>query len=90
MFVLTDKKTGGVYANSKPDDLQGKKNVLVFAEKDDAERYIVLLEADDFEQELDIMEVDPDVVAMNCGNYGYSYAIIESTDLLIPKIKFDK
>ena len=40
MFVLTDKKTGGVYANSKSGDEQGKKNVLVFAEKDDAERYI--------------------------------------------------
>ena len=38
MFVLTDKKTGGVYANSKSGDDQGKKNVLVFAEKDDAER----------------------------------------------------
>jgi hypothetical protein len=90
MFVLTDKKTGGVYANSKSGDEKGRKNVLVFAEKDDAERYIVLLEADDFNQELDILEVDTEIVAMNCGNYGYSYAIIEPTDLLIPKIKFDK
>ena len=40
-------------------------------------------------EELDIMEVDTDIVAMNCGNYGYSYAIIKSTDLLIPKIKTD-
>ena len=31
-----------------------------------------------------------EIVAMNCGNYGYSYAIIESTDLLIPKVKIDK
>ena len=90
MFVLTDKKTGGVYANSKSNDQKGRKNVLVFAEKDDAERYVGLLEADDFNQELDIMEVDAEIVAMNCCNYGYSYAIIEPTDLLIPKIKFDK
>ena len=90
MFVLTDKKTGVVYANSKSNDQKGRKNVLVFAEKDDAERYVGLLEADDFNQELDIMEVDAEIVAMNCGNYGYSYAIIEPTDLLIPKIKFDK
>ena len=90
MFVLTDKKTGGVYANSKANAQKGRKNVLVFAEKDDAERYVGLLEADDFNQELDIMEVDAEIVAMNCGNYGYSYAIIEPTDLLIPKIKFDK
>ena len=35
MFVLTDKKTGGVYANSKSNDQKGRKNVLVFAEKDE-------------------------------------------------------
>ena len=32
MFILTDKNTGGVYANSKSGDEKGKKNVLVFAE----------------------------------------------------------
>ena len=90
MFVLTDKKTGGVYANSKSNDQKGRKNVLVFANEDDATRYMILLEADDFKEELESMEVDTEIVAMNGGNDGYSYAIIESTDLLIPKIKFDK
>ena len=90
MFILTDKKTGGVYATAKPDEPdQSKKVVQVFESEDDATRYMILLEADDFKQELDIMEVDTDIVAMNCGNYGYSYAIIKSTDLLIPKIKTD-
>ena len=91
MFILTDKNTGGVYATSKPNQPdKSKKVVQVFESEDDATRYMILLEADDFNQELDIMEVDAEIVAMNCGNYGYSYAIIEPTDLLIPKIKFDK
>ena len=34
---IKDKKTGGVYANSKSNDQKGRKNVLVFAEKDDGD-----------------------------------------------------
>ena len=90
MFILTAKNTGGVYATAKPNQPdKSKKVVQVFESEDDATRYMILLEADDFKQELEIMEVDTEIVAMNCGNYGYSYAIIESTDLLIPKVKID-
>ena len=31
------------------------------------------------------MEVDTDIIAMNCDSYGYNYAIIKSDELTIPK-----
>ena len=81
MFVLTDTKTGGIYAvNSK--DLT--KTVTVFEDRDDAERYIQLLNADDYEDELEVLEVEKDVIAINCNTYGYSYSIIEKDDLIVP------
>ena len=84
MFILTDKRTGGVYAT-----MNNKKNgkvVQVFEDEDDAARYMILLEAEDYTDELEIMEVDTELVAMNCDSYGYSYAIVEPTDLIIPKL----
>ena len=81
MFVLTDTKTGGIYAvNSK--DLT--KTVTVFEDRDDAERYIQLLNADDYEDDLEVLEVEKDVIAINCNTYGYSYSIIEKDDLIVP------
>lgn len=81
MFVLTDTKTGGIYAvNSK--DMT--KTVTVFEDRDDAERYIQLLNADDYEDELEVMEVEKDVIAINCNTYGYSYSIIQKDDLIVP------
>ena len=81
MFVLTDTKTGGIYAvNSK--DMT--KTVTVFEDRDDAERYIQLLNADDYEDELEVMEVEKDIIAINCNTYGYSYSIIQKDDLIVP------
>ena len=81
MFVLTDTKTGGIYAvNSK--DMT--KIVTVFEDRDDAERYIQLLNADDYEDELEVMEVEKDIIAINCNTYGYSYSIIQKDDLIVP------
>lgn len=81
MFVLTDIKTGGIYAvNSK--DLT--KTVTVFEDREDAERYIQLLDADDYEDKLEVLEVDKDVVAINCNTYGYGYTIIAKDDLIVP------
>jgi hypothetical protein len=81
MFVLTDKKTGGIYAvNSK--DLS--KTVTVFEDSDDAERYVGLLQADDYDEELEVMEVDQDVIAINCNTYGYTYSVVKKDDLIVP------
>ncbi len=83
MFVLTDKKTGGVYANSKSGDEQGKKNVLVFAEKDDAERYAMMLENEE-DKEMDLVEVDDALALRTCKMYNYKYAVITPDDIVIP------
>lgn len=81
MFVLTDKKTGGIYAvNSK--DLS--KTVTVFEDSDDAERYVGLLQADDYDEDLEVMEVDQEVIAINCNTYGYTYSVVKKDDLIVP------
>jgi hypothetical protein len=81
MFVLTDKNSGGIYAiNSKA----RTKTVTLFEERDDAERYVNLLNADDYEDELEIIEVDKTVIAVNCNQYGYVYTVISKDDLIVP------
>ena len=84
MFVLTDKKTGGVYAVNNIDDV---KTVHMFQQKEDAQRYMHLLEASNYSQELDLMEIDVDAVAVNCEKFGYQYSIVSKNDLIIPPIK---
>jgi len=81
MYVLTDTLTGGIYAVSAANL---KKSVTVFEERDDAVRYINLLEADGYEDTLEIIEVDKNVIAINCNTYGYNYSIIKKDDLIIP------
>ena len=81
MFILTDKNTGGVYAVSNKDRI---KTVQVFEQEDDAVRYNDLLEADGYHEELEVMEVDPAIVAANCGKYNYCYTIIGKDEFVIP------
>ena len=45
MFILTEKKRGGVFA--LPNTRNNKKTVQCFVQRDDAERYISLMEAND-------------------------------------------
>ena len=84
MFVLTDKKSGGVYAVNNNDDV---KTVHMFQQKEDAQRYMHLLEANDYSQQLDLMEIDVDAVAINCEKFGYKYSIVSKNDLIIPPTK---
>ena len=51
MFIITDNKTGGVYAT--PYQKKGKI-VCLFEEEDDAERYIDQLKAKDHGGELQL------------------------------------
>ena len=81
MFILTDTKTGGIYAVKTKDKVN---TVTVFEDEDDAIRYIELLNADDYEDELQTLEVDIDVVVVNCNTYGYSYSIVKKDDLIVP------
>ncbi|WDS60915.1 hypothetical protein SBM1_00042 [Synechococcus phage S-BM1] len=81
MFVLTDIESGGIYAVRAKDMT---KTVTVFEDRDDAERYVIQLDAEDYEDQLEVTEVDADVIAINCNTYGYSYSIISKDDLIIP------
>ena len=82
MFVLTEVGTGGVYACTNKEK---QKTVTVF--ENEAERYAILLEASDYHKELELMEVDPEIIAMNCVNYNYKFTIIKSNELIVPIIK---
>ena len=83
MFVLTTGKKGGVWSDMND---KNKKTVHCFEEREDAERYLYLLEADDV-TDLTVMEVDPDIVALNCDNFGYNYTIVTPDDFIVPPKK---
>ena len=83
MFILTTSKTGGVYHVMNDNK---KKTVQCFEEREDAERYLYLLEAEDT-LGLEVLEVDPDIVALNCDNYGYNFAVVTPDDFVIPPKK---
>ena len=82
MFILTERLTGGVYAGIN--NFTGRKTVQVFEEKDDADRYLMLLESSDYPDRLEVMEVDPDIVAVNCTKFGYQYTVVTANDFVIP------
>lgn len=82
MFVLTDNKSGGVYAVR--DDEAVERVVQLFVDKDDAERYYVLLKADEYPRDLSVQEVDEDTVKENCRQYGYRFTVIGPDEFVIP------
>tara|TARA_B100001939_G_C16829766_1_gene568143 strand:+ start:64 stop:318 length:255 start_codon:yes stop_codon:yes gene_type:complete len=84
MYILTEKRSGGVYAGF--DNFDGHKLVQVFEEEDDAQRYLIHLEAQDYPDKLEVMEVDPEVVAINCNKFGYQYTIVSPDDFIIPPL----
>tara|TARA_B100000902_G_scaffold197106_1_gene188200 strand:+ start:1627 stop:1875 length:249 start_codon:yes stop_codon:yes gene_type:complete len=80
MYILTDKDSGGVYAVYNKDKI---KTVQIFEVQDDAERYTMLLEAQG-SKKLDVLKVNLDDVALNCGSFGYFYNVITSDDFVVP------
>jgi hypothetical protein len=82
MFVLTDNKSGGVYAVRDDDAVE--RVVQLFVDKDDAERYYMLLKADEYPRDLSVSEVDEDTVKENCRQYGYRFTIIDADEFVIP------
>ena len=81
MFILLDKKTGGVDAVN---DDNGGKVVQIFVDKDDADRYYSLLQADDYKRPLDVTEVDEQIVISNCTAHNYNYVFIQPDELVVP------
>lgn len=82
MFVLVDKKSGGVYAVR--DDNINERVVQIFEDMDDAERYHGYLVADNYKRNLEVIEVEEEVVKHNCTQYGYNYTVIKPDDIVFP------
>ena len=80
MYILTDKDNGGVYAVYNKDKI---KTVQIFEVQDDDERYTMILEAQG-SKKLDVLKVNLDDVALNCGSFGYFYNVITSDDFVVP------
>lgn len=80
-YILADKSTGGVYAVFSKDKV---KTVQLFEQEDDASRYQDLLIADGCEDDLEVIEVDLNTVAINCENYGYYFSVVTKEDFVIP------
>ena len=82
MFVLLDKKTGGVYAVR--DDDHTERVVQIFLDKDDAVRYYQMLRADNYPRKLAVQEIGEDQVKENCTMHGYAFSFIHPDDFVIP------
>ena len=82
MFVLLDKKTGGVYAVRE--DNRKERVVQIFLDKDDATRYYDMLLADDYPRKLDVMEIGEEQVKETCTMHGYAFSIISADEFVIP------
>tara|TARA_X000000368_G_scaffold86743_1_gene65924 strand:- start:95 stop:355 length:261 start_codon:yes stop_codon:yes gene_type:complete len=82
MFVLTDQKTGGVYAVR--DDNTVDRVVQIFVDKDDAVRYYSMLREADYPRKLNVRFMEEDEVKTSCKNYGYKFSIITTDDIVIP------
>ena len=84
MFVLTDKKSGGIYSVLNKDN---QKTVQCFEEESDCQRYHDMLIANDTDHELLILEVEDEIIEVQCGSHGYRYMLIKSNDLVVPPPK---
>ena len=84
MWILTvqGRETDGAYAVENDD---GVKTLFIFEEEDDAIRYAMMNDmADKKMSKLIPTEVEEDVAIKACEMYDYPYAIITSSDLVIP------
>ena len=82
MFVLLDKKTGGVYAVR--DDDHTERVVQIFLDKDDAVRYYQMIRADNYPRKLAVQEIEEEQVKENCTMHGYAFSIISADEFVIP------
>ena len=82
MYVLVDKRSGGVYAVR--DETLKERVVQIFEHPDDAERSHQHLVADGYNRDLRMMEIDEDQVKENCNQFGYHYTVIQPDDIVFP------
>ncbi len=84
MFVLTDKKSGGIYSVLNKEN---QKTVQCFEEEDDCIRYHDMLLANGTEHELNVMEVDDELISINCGSHFFLLAINGLTSNLMMQVR---
>lgn len=82
MYILTvsNNTDEGAFA---VENRFGEKVLFLFEEKDDAQRYLNMLEELDY-PDMELTEVDPQVAVMACDQLDYNYAIITPNDIVIP------
>ena len=84
MFLICLKdQPEGVYSVISED---GEHVIFFFEEEEDAERYLIQLEAAEDQDlpDLDIIEVDVDIASKVCEDKGYSYTVVTTDDLVVP------
>ena len=83
MYILTiyGKEKEGAYSVQNED---GDHVLYLFQDKDDANRYAMLLEEEDTFPEMNVLEVDHDMMASVCETHGYEYTVITPNDIVIP------
>ena len=86
-YILTSKDGGAfdVYSIRSGE----VKNVLIFENEEDAERYVIMLEEDDSyivgeDFNLSVTEVPMNLVLEVLSTKGYNYIYVNSDDLFIP------
>ena len=81
MYILTiDQK--GVYSVQNED---GDQVLYIFEEKDDADRYAMMLE-EEGSPEMSINEVEDEAMIAVCEAQGYEYTIITKNDIVVPPV----
>jgi hypothetical protein len=81
MYILMiDQK--GVYSVQNED---GDQVLYIFEEKDDADRYAMMLE-EEGSPEMSINEVEDEAMIAVCESQGYEYTIITKNDIVVPPV----
>ena len=81
MYILSikGKEDQGAYSI----EIEGKKTLYLFVDKDDAIRYAGLLEADNF-PDMSVVEVNDQEIIEACVKHGHEYFVITPDDIVIP------
>jgi|TARA_B100000035_G_scaffold309292_1_gene315265 hypothetical protein len=80
ILTLDGKESEGAYAVTGQD---GSKILQIFEERDDAERFVGLLDAMEHPP-MTVYEIECEQAIAACENFGYNYTIITPDDFVIP------
>jgi hypothetical protein len=82
MFIVTlENCPDGVYSVF---DEYDARVIPIFEEEDDANRYLMMLEADSENLPMQIVELEDHVLISACQERGQKFSIITTDDFLIP------